>query len=122
MQGPKFLGQPSPALRRMKYLTPDELVQYIANLKVEKDRITARLAARQKAGATTQHDAVALKLEQRLGELIEQARRFWMAQGGGGGNEAPRATRDGNSRGGDDAPRPAPQKPPLSSRYPGRRG
>jgi hypothetical protein len=106
MKGPKFLGQPSPALRRMHNLTPDELRDYIARLKVEKERIAVRLAARQKAGAATSHDQPASRLERRLDGLMEQARRYWAAQGGGG-------------QGGNEAPRSPQQKSTLSSRYQG---
>ena len=74
MKGPKFLGQPSPALQKMQYLTPAELRDYITRLKVEKDRITARLAARQKAGVASRHDQAATRLERRLIALTEAAR------------------------------------------------
>jgi hypothetical protein len=123
MKGPKFLGQPSPALRKMHYLTPDELRDYIVRLQVEKDRIAVRLAARQKAGATTDHDKSAARLERRLDGLMEQARRYWAAQGGGGhdGNETPRAVQGGGNRGGNVAPSSFQQKPTLSSRYQGGR-
>jgi hypothetical protein len=82
MKGPRFLNQPSPALKKMRYLTPEELRDYIARLQQEKDRITARLDARKKAGAKTDHDVPAIRLERRLGELISQAKRYWAAQGG----------------------------------------
>jgi hypothetical protein len=109
MRGPVLLGQPSLALRKMKYLTPDELRDYIARLQLEKDRVTARLAARQKAGVTSPHDMAATRLERRLEALTEQARRYWAAQGGGGqgGDEDLREAQDGNTRGGNDVPRPA---------------
>jgi hypothetical protein len=82
MKGPIFLRQPSPSLRKMQQMTAQELQEYLARLEEERARIATKLAARKKAGANTAHDQAAMRLEQRLAQLIDRGRRFWAAQRG----------------------------------------
>jgi hypothetical protein len=82
MKGPMFQRQPSPSLKKMQQMTPAQLQEYLMRLEQERSRIVARLQARKKAGAQTEHDLAAVRLEQRLTQLIERGRRFWSAQRG----------------------------------------
>lgn len=67
---PAFLGQPSPSLRKMHLMRPAQLQEHLARLEQERARIVACLQARQRAGATTDHDRAAAQLVQRLEGLI----------------------------------------------------
>jgi hypothetical protein len=84
MKPPRFLGQPSPALKKMQKMSPAELQEYIARLNEERQRIATKLEGRKKANAPTEHDWAAEKLAKRLDALIDMARRYWKVQGGTG--------------------------------------
>lgn len=75
--GPKFEGQPSPSLKRMRRMNRSELGEHARKLTTEADSIGARLARLRLLDDASQAKINRLEqLQQRLQALAEEARRL----------------------------------------------